>query len=269
MDNQTNKQNNVRLFSEERRSAILDMLEQSPSILVSDVAKLLNVSTVTARSDLDALERDGKLRRTRGGAVSLHKTVSVSIQEKRMNVHVEQKHAIASLAIDLVQDYDTLIVDSGTTALEFVRQLGSKKHVTIITNDITIANTIDESLPNLRVVTLGGTLRRGHRYAYGPLTLAALDVLHADLAVLTPASFIPNRGFMASYEQMAELKTAFMKSADKRLVLLDADKINKPGIMRFAQLEDIDDIIMDSDPDNVMHTAIEQARVSTHLHLAN
>ena len=63
------------------------------------------------------------MRRTHGGAVSLHKRLTVSTQDRRINVNVAAKQAIAQSAIELVNDGDTLLVDSGTTALEFVRLL--------------------------------------------------------------------------------------------------------------------------------------------------
>ncbi len=177
-----------RTFAEERRSAIMDMLERGASVQVSDIAETFGVSSVTARADLDALASAGKLRRTHGGAVSLHKKLTVSVQDQRINVNVIAKQAIASAAIELVRDGDTVFVDSGTTALEFVRMLNVRSGVTVITADITIADFIDESLPGVSVIMLGGELRQGHRYLYGPLTMASLGSLHADLAVLCPGA---------------------------------------------------------------------------------
>lgn len=78
-------------------------------------------------------------------------------------------------APELVNDGDTLLVDSGTTALEFVRLLDQRDGITVITADITIADYIDESMPSVDVVMLGGALRKGHRYLYGPLTMQALQ----------------------------------------------------------------------------------------------
>ena len=128
-------------FSDERRAAILDMLERNASIQVSDIAKTFGVSVVTARSDLDALADAGKLRRTHGGAVSLKKRLVVSTQDRRVNINVEAKRLIAKTATNYIHDGDTVLLDSGTTALEFVRTLGAFTSLTIVTPDITIANT--------------------------------------------------------------------------------------------------------------------------------
>ena len=233
-------------FSDERRAAILDMLERNASIQVSDIAKTFGVSVVTARSDLDALADAGKLRRTHGGAVSLKKRLVVSTQDRRVNINVEAKRLIAKTATNYIHDGDTVLLDSGTTALEFVRTLGAFTSLTIVTPDITIANVIDETLPRVDVVMLGGTLRKGHRYVYGPLALSGLAHIHADIAVICPGSFVASRGFMTEFPQMAELKSALMKSASTSIALLDSSKANNRGTYCFANLSDFQYVIMNS-----------------------
>lgn len=243
-------------FAEERRAAIMAMLEHSASVQVTELARTFGVSVVTVRADLDALEADGKLRRTHGGAVSLHKALTVSVQDRRVNVNAEAKRAIARRAIELVRDGDTVLVDSGTTALEFVRMLDMRTNITVITADITIADFIDESMPALDVVLLGGMLRKGHRYLHGMLALRSLEVLHANLAVLCPGAFVPNRGFMTDYPQMAQLKRAFIDAAASSCALMDGSKAAADGLMRFAGLDDVSAVVMDEDPQGIVAAAI-------------
>ena len=244
--------NTTHTFAEERRAAILAMLEHSASVQVAELARAFGVSAVTARADLDALEAAGKLRRTHGGAVSLQKALTVSIQDKRINLNVAAKQAIAQTAID------SIIVDSGTTALEFVRALTTRRDITVITADVTIANYIDDSLPQTDVILLGGTLRKGHRYLYGPLALRALEVLHADKAFLCPTSFVPNRGLMTNFEQMAQIKSAFIEAASTSIALIDATKVDAGGLMLFAPLNKIDVIVMDHDPQGILAQEIAE-----------
>ncbi len=73
----------TRAFADERRSAIMEMLEHNASVQVAEIAQTFGVSSVTARADLDALAESGKLRRTHGGAVSLQKRLTVSTQDRR------------------------------------------------------------------------------------------------------------------------------------------------------------------------------------------
>lgn len=247
-----------RAFADERRTAIMEMLEHNASVQVAEIAQTFGVSSVTARADLDALAEAGKLRRTHGGAVSLHKRLTVSTQDRRINVNVAAKQAIAQSAIELINDGDTLLVDSGTTALEFVRLLDQRDGITVITADITIADYIDESMPSVDVVMLGGALRKGHRYLYGPLTMQALQMVHADLAVMCPGAFVPGCGFTTDFPQMAETKTAMIAAAHQSVALMDASKVNGRGMYRFAELADVGTIVMDSDPDGAVATSIAE-----------
>ena len=251
-----------RAFADERRTAIMEMLDHNASVQVAEIAQTFGVSSVTARADLDALAEAGKLRRTHGGAVSLHKRLTVSTQDRRINVNVAAKQAIAQSAIELVNDGDTLLVDSGTTALEFVRLLDQRDGITV-TADITIADYIDESMPSVDVVMLGGALRKGHRYLYGPLTIQALQMVHADLAVMCPGAFVPSCGFTTDFPQMAETKTAMIAAAHQSVALMDASKVNGRGMYRFAELADVDSIVMDSDPDNAVATSIAHVQPSS------
>lgn len=246
-----------RTFAEERRAAIMDMLERASSVQVADIAHTFGVSSVTARADLDALASAGKLRRTHGGAVSLHKKLTVSVQDQRINVNVDAKQAIARAAIELVHDGDTIFVDSGTTALEFVRMLDMRSGTTVITADITIADFIDESLPGVTAIMLGGELRQGHRYLFGPLTMASLGALHADLAIICPGAFVANRGFMTDFPQMAEIKTAAIEVATHSAALMDASKLEARGTYCFAPLHAVDHIVIDRDEKGALTDALD------------
>lgn len=247
------------MSSEERRAAILSMLDRAASVQVTQLAGAFGVSRVTARADLDALARDGKLRRTHGGAVSLSKTLTVSVQERRINVNVEAKRAIARLAAPLVEDGDSVLVDSGTTALELVRAISGRAGVTVVTDDFTIADYVDRSAPSLDVIMLGGSLRKGHRYTAGPLAMRTLEVLHPRKAFVTPTSYVPGRGLMTNNQDMAELKRAYLTCADRTFVLMDQSKVGAPGLLWFGTLGGVEAVVMDADPDGlVAEDAAEQ-----------
>ena len=247
------------MSSEERRAAILSMLDRATSVQVTQLAEAFGVSRVTAHADLDVLARDGKLRRTHGGAVSLSKTLTVSVQERRINVNAEAKRAIARLAAPLVEDGDSVLVDSGTTALELVRAISGRTGVTVVTDDFTIADYVDRSAPSLDVIMLGGSLRKGHRYTAGPLAMRTLEVLHPRKAFVTPTSYVPGRGLMTNNQDMAELKRAFLTCADRTFVLMDQSKVGAPGLLWFGTLRGVEAVVMDADPDGlVSEDAAEQ-----------
>lgn len=241
----------------ERQRAILELLERESAVRVDQLAQAFGVSRVTARADLDALARDGKLRRTHGGAASLSRRLTVSVQDRRVNVNAKAKQVIAARAAQLVGDGDTLLVDSGTTTLELVRALSLREGLTVVTADLTIAEHIDRAMPSCDVVMLGGMLRKAHRYTTGPLAMAALAELHADKVFVCPSSFVPGRGLMTDYQAMAELKRAMLGAADRRYCLMDASKVGASGLIRFAGLVDFDAVVMDVDPEGVVAAALK------------
>ncbi|OFK23424.1 DeoR/GlpR family DNA-binding transcription regulator [Olsenella sp. HMSC062G07] len=246
-----------RLGLEERRAALFQLVERESSVRVQQLVAEFGVSPVTIRGDLAALERDGKLKRTHGGAVSLSRRLTVSVQEKRLGVQVEAKRLIARRAAALVQDGETLLVDSGTTALELVRALSLHAGLKIVTCDLTIADFIDSSMPSCDVILLGGMVRKAHRYTTGPLALASLASLHADVAFVCPGSYVRGCGLMTDYPSMAELKRALLGGADRRVCLMDASKVGARGLIRFGGLADVETVVMDEDPQGLVAAELE------------
>ena len=89
--------------------------------------------------------------------------------------------------------------------------------------------------------------------------MQALQMVHADLAVMCPGAFVPGCGFTTDFPQMAETKTAMIAAARQSVALMDASKVNGRGMYRFAELADVDTIVMDRDPDNAVATSIAEA----------
>ena len=104
----------AKMLAAERRRRIVEMLQSSSPILISDMARELGVSTVTVRGDFDALAARGLLRRVHGGAVLVSDYAFISTNE-RSRGHVREKRAIASEAAGLVSDHETILVGSGST----------------------------------------------------------------------------------------------------------------------------------------------------------
>ncbi|WP_084522246.1 DeoR/GlpR family DNA-binding transcription regulator [Atopobium fossor] len=253
----TQTDNVITGFVEARRARIMDLLDREGSVQVNQLAELFGVSRVTVRNDLDVLGRDGRLRRTHGGAIALARTVTVSLQDQRVNLNAEGKRAIAQAAAKLVSNNTSILVDSGTTAVEFVRTLAGKTGITLITNDFTIADLVDRSMPAMDVIVLGGKLRKGHRYSSGWLSLQMLESLHPDIAFVCPTAFVPRRGLMTNNQEMAELKGAFMTCAQKTCVLIDSSKISAQGLIKFASPQEADLIICEKDPKQQLTESLE------------
>lgn len=240
----------------QRQAFILDWLVKSPSIEVSDICREFGVSEVTARNDLIALERSGRLKRTHGGASSLSRTMVLAYPEERASRNVTAKDLIGRAAARLVADGDTIIVDIGTTALEFTKQLAGKRGVEMITADVAIATYASFSLPNLGVTLPGGTLMPGHLYLAGPLTLDGMSDLHADIAFVSADAFHVDHGLTVVHDFSSIIKRTYLKNARRRVLLLDSSKFGKTSLYRFADLDGFDVVVTDRDPEGYLARAV-------------
>lgn len=247
-----NPRDNRKIAIDERRAMIVEEINRRTSLQVADICERFGVSEVTARNDLDKLEKNGKLRRTHGGAVSLTRTITVSFPDQRLNLNVEAKRAITERAASFVHDGDSLFVDTGTTAFEFVHFLYDKRDITLVTSDLSIASFADSSMPHANILVLGGTLRKNHRYITGPITTEIMGRLRVDKAFLAADSFTPGFGFTTQFTGVAEVKGMMLKQSRDHFMMMDASKVHDPCFMRFAQLTDFQTIIMDYDPSNAV-----------------
>lgn len=266
---ETSEKDGRRVSIDERRAMIAEEVNRRSSIQVSDICERFVVSEVTARNDLDKLERAGKLRRTHGGAVSITRTVTVSYPDQRMNLNVEAKRAVARVAADLVTNGDSLLVDTGTTTLEFVRSLYEKRSITIVTSDLSIATFADSNLPHAEVLLLGGVLRKNHRYITGSITADILSRIHVDKAFLACDSFHPDCGFTTEFTGNAEVKRLMLKQSHEHFMLMDASKVRRPSFIEFARPDDLMAIITEADPQGAIAGAIEKSGARCALLLAN
>lgn len=254
-----------KISMDERRSMIAEEVNRRASIQVAEICENFNVSEVTVRNDLAVLEKLGKLRRTHGGAVSINRVITVAYPDQRMNANVDAKRSVGERAADLVVDGDSLFVDTGTTLLEFVKCLHSKRDITIVTNDLAIAMFADTSLPHADVLLLGGVLRKNHRYITGSLTKRNLDNIFADKAFLATDSFDPNHGFTTEYMANADTKATMIQQARKRIMVMDSSKLRSSCFLKFASIDDFDTVVIDHDTNGVLESAISRAHRAIEL----
>jgi DeoR family transcriptional regulator of aga operon len=237
------------MFPEERRREILAILHHDGRCLVGDLARVLAVSEVTIRQDLDALEQEGLLRRTHGGAILSEKLGLERPFQVEESARRDEKQRIARAAIDLVSDGDTLILDVGTTVTEAARLLAAEKTRPIVfTNGLNIA-AILEANPDVTTVVTGGTLRAKQHSLVNPFGQLILDRIHADLAFIGANGIESEHGVTNVNSAEAEIKALFIKAARRRVVLADSTKVGKVALAKVADVKDIDTLITDHEAD--------------------
>lgn len=253
----------------ERHRFILEWLADRPSVTIGNITERFGISDVTARHDLSLLESQGKLRRVRGGAVSLTRSLAITYPEERINFNVAAKRAIGKIAAGFVSDGDVIVVDIGTTSFYFVQQLVERHDITIITGDLAIANYASFNLPYADVILLGGSLRKGHVYVAGSLTLNSMQGLYADKAFLSADGFHPDRGFTVEHDFSATIKRVYNTNSRQRFMLFDSSKVGRTSFYRFADLSDFDVVITESDPGDLVRSAVGRAHGAPRLLIAD
>lgn len=230
------------LFSEERRIRILELIRQRKKLTVNELCNVLQVSPATIRGDLRDLDRDGYLVRTHGGAIEKSRAGFEQISSQRRTENLAAKQAIAAEASRLVEDGDTILLDTGTTTLELAHRLHSSRDVTVVTNDLEIARVVEEAA-GIQVVFLGGTLRKGYHCTVGPAGVRMVQDLRVDKAFMATNSLSLEAGATTPDLHQAETKKAMIAVSRKFVLLCDSSKIGRESFARFADLERIDVLV--------------------------
>jgi DeoR family fructose operon transcriptional repressor len=234
------------LFAEERKQRILELIEKRRKATVAELCREFNVSSATIRNDLRDLHGSGVLVRTHGGAMLRSKTglEPDSIQKQVRNL--EAKRRIAEAALNLIEDGDTILLDTGTTTVELARLLHRRQNLTVVTNDLPIALTIEE-FETLNVVVLGGVLRRRfHCTLLSESSWCGTPIgLTVDKAFFGANCLSFDRGATTPDLRQAETKRLMTRMAVSVILLCDRSKFDSSAFARFAALEEIDTIVTD------------------------
>ncbi len=239
-----NEKSDRPVFAEERKIAIVELTKREGAVTVQEFCRRFEVSPATIRNDLRELEREGLLIRTHGGAMPRVRTGSEMPLENRTIVNVDAKKKIASLAIDCVEDGDTLILDVGTTVYELGRLLAARRGLRIITNDVKIALLADE-FPELEIHFLGGRVRPGYHCTLGGEPVAALRNFAVDKVFVGTNGLDLSYGLSTPDTGQAEIKRAMIDAATKNYVLCDSGKFGTRSFARFAGIEEMDVLVTD------------------------
>lgn len=228
---------------EERRKKILDALGASGYVTVEDFSKTLGVSAVTVRSDLTALENEGLIVRTHGGAMILEKKSKIRFISDTMNEYEEEKKAIAKKAASLIQDGSTVSIDSGSTTTRIVEFLGDKKF-NVVTNNILVVGALKDN-PKIESLTIiGGQLRRESMGIIGPMANEDVKDINVDIYFMGSAAYTEDSISSTSIIE-SEVKRHMIKAAEKVVFLADSSKFGKRAFSRTSDWDCIDTFITD------------------------
>jgi DeoR/GlpR family transcriptional regulator of sugar metabolism len=221
------------------------------------------VSPDTIRRDLDLLAGRGLLERTHGGAVPAGLVTQDSPLEQRLTSHRPAKQRIARSAAALIRDGETLMVNGGSTTLAFAGELGSRRDVTIVTNNLLVPTAVP--LGAVRdLYVLGGQYRFESQVTIGAVGFASVASISADTAVMGVGGITAD-GLSTTLLVEAEMMRAMIGSASRTIVLADASKFGHSAFAQVVSLDRVAILVTDEPPPDELAQALAESRVETIL----
>jgi DeoR/GlpR family transcriptional regulator of sugar metabolism len=235
------------LLSETRRRLIADSLRESGSITVAELEQEFGISAMTARRDLNELERLGIARRSHGGAIAVSFSAHESEFGARVDAAREAKTKMAKIAMQLIDPEGSVFLDGSSTSYYIADELVSAEiAITVITNSLPILRRLGEvASPDISVVACGGELRRRSQSFIGPDAVRTTENRFADLVFFSAKGLSPQGQPADADAYEAEVKRSMIAHADKRVLVFDATKFADRGLTKICDLDDLTAVITD------------------------
>ena len=225
------------MLPNERLQRICDLVNEKRALRVSELSRMMDVSEVTIRRDLEALARDRKLQRIHGGAVSVHPvgdeiTAPELIRSQR---NVGEKRMIARVAYDMIDDKDTIFLDGSSTVNELAKLIAqeNRKRLSIITPSLATVSAL-AGCSSVSVIMLGGEMNYHLGHVEGTLAAEAIRNMRADKCFIGINGIDESFGF--SFPRLVEidLKCGMMNSSRRSIVLADHNKFGHVYMARLS-----------------------------------
>jgi DeoR/GlpR family transcriptional regulator of sugar metabolism len=224
----------------QRQQSILQRINEQGRASVGELAVMTGVSEVTVRQDLAWLEKRSYLKRGHGFAVA----IDSDDVDSRMLVNFRLKQKLAQYAASLVNDGDTLFIESGSTNALLARYLGERKRITIITVSHYIAHLLKEA--PCEVILLGGQLQKHSETVVGPLTRLCIQQVHFSKAFIGIDGFHAETGFTGRDMMRADVVNAVLAKGVENIIITDASKFGQIHPNPLTPLTAISRVITDT-----------------------
>lgn len=230
----------------QRRQAILNLIREDGHAKVQKLSQIFKVSDVTIRQDLEILEEMGFVQREHGGAFlkdvgNFASTGSLANE----SVKTTEKQELAHKAASLIQEGESIILDSGSTTTELAKLMTGIKNLNVITNSLNIAFILGSN-PSINIIVSGGEFKAPTLSLTGDMAAATFKGLHVDKCFLATAGI--SADMQLTYPSLSDLvvKSAMIRAANKVYLLADSSKIGVSSFASLGRISLIDTLITDS-----------------------
>ncbi len=246
------------LLPERRRERIIAELARHDAVRSDDLARLFAVSLETIRRDLLLLEQQGLARRIFGGATKPGGRAVEPPYEERRIANLAQKQAMARLAVGLIHEGDTVILDVGTSVAEIARALPADFRCRVLTNSVLVATEL-AGRPHVEVLLSGGRLRPGDLALSGPDAIRFFQGYYADRVFLGSGGVSEAAGLTDYHLDEVAVREVLIQHATERFVLADSAKIGHIAVAHVCGLASLTAVITDDGADPVEAAGLRAA----------
>lgn len=233
------------MLKNERQEMILEILQDRKYITTQELVKKVFSSYSSIRRDLEELENAGLISRSYGMVELSNRNSLLVSYPIRINKNSEQKRLIAKKAAKLIEEGDTIFIDSSSSCSFFAKELMQFKGITVITNNVEILNFMSQS--NINLICSGGIQTSPNRYALvGSIAENTFANIHADWVVFSTRSLTKEGQIYDVHYNETMLRNIMLKNADKKLFLCDSSKLDTISTYYQCSLSDIDYLVCDS-----------------------
>lgn len=255
------------VFSRERQNEIARLVTEHGRVRVRDMATRFDVSTVTIRKDLAALEGEGRLKRTHGGAMPPDRDRPEPAFDLRERLQPDEKARIGTAAVALVDDGDSIVMDASSTGLAVarrIRQRGGWSQLTVITNGLRIATEL-AGTQGITVLMTGGRVRWEAMSVVGHLGDGLFDRINVQTAFVGAAGFTLDAGLSDATEEEAQIKRTMVAAARRVIAIVDHTKWHRVAFATFCRIDEIDAVLTDDEAPADMVEALRARRIDVSL----
>lgn len=233
------------MLANQRREKIFELIQEDGHAKVHELSVIFKVTEVTIRQDLERLESKGLIEREHGGAFLKNIDTNVRNISLQNQANMQAKVAIAQRAKMIINEGDTIILDSGSTTTEIARLLVDAKNLTVITNALNIALILGVN-PGINLVVTGGEFKAPTLSLTGQKAADFFSGIHADKLFLATAGISLKSGL--TYPSISDIcmKRAMIESSNEVYLVADSSKIGRNSFASLGALSLVNHLITDS-----------------------
>ena len=228
----------------QRHRLLTEAVMAAGTVTIEDLARTLDVSVMTVHRDLDQLEAQNVLRKSRGAATALPSSTVESNDAYRRSQQRAEKAELTTAAMAFVQSGQTIMLDDSTTLLPLLDQLRTKAPLTVVSNSLSVTNALVDA-EDVQLVLVGGEYRRWSNSFMGQMAADAISALHVDVMFMSTAAVIGDSCYHQQQDTVS-IKRSMMSVASSKVLLVDHTKFERRAMFRQCPLDDFDHVVVDS-----------------------